>query len=201
MIVDDCGEYVVAWKEHGELAHGSVDPRRPHFLGRISALLGESLFLVHRLDVPTAGLVVLARTQESCAHLQRIWQGPGVRKIYEAWIEGGPLAECPALWKDFLRVEKHSGREKTVPVRSGGQVAMTHLLQQRVMGEGTQLRLELGTGRKHQLRAQCALRGHPIRGDVEYGARPWAQAGIALTCIEIHIDYLGTGEARVHTRG
>jgi 23S rRNA pseudouridine1911/1915/1917 synthase len=125
---------------------------------------------VHRLDRPTSGVVLLARTSKAAARLSEQFRDGTVDKRYWAVVEG----PCPAdagEWTDTLRKDD---RRNVVDVvgraTPGGREAR---LQFRVLGRArgtTTLELRPITGRGHQLRVQLAARGLPIVGDRKYGA-------------------------------
>src|SRR5206468_9878568 len=99
-------------------------------------------------------------------------------KTYWALVEGEVTAE-EATWTDHLK--KIEGEPRTIVVDhtdAAGTVAILHyFVVQRLVG-GTLLEIELETGRTHQIRVQCASRGHPVLGDEMYGSAqpfgPWS---------------------------
>ncbi len=123
--------------------------------------------LVHRLDRPTSGVVLLARTSKGADRLSRQFREGTIRKIYWAVVEGTPDAKS-GEWHDRL-LKDESRNVVHVDVR--GQEA--HLTYQVIEQRGTTSLIELipTTGRSHQLRVQLASRGLPIVGDLKYGAK------------------------------
>jgi 23S rRNA pseudouridine1911/1915/1917 synthase len=124
--------------------------------------------LVHRLDRPTSGVVLLARTSKGAERLSRQFREGTVRKVYRAVVEGVPDAEA-GEWEDQLL--KDEARNVVQVVERGGQQAR---LSYRVIerhGAFSTVELVPTTGRSHQLRVQLASRGLPIVGDKKYGAR------------------------------
>jgi 23S rRNA pseudouridine1911/1915/1917 synthase len=129
------------------------------------------LGLVHRLDRPTSGVVLLAKTSKAAARLSEQFRSGQIAKVYLAAVEGGP-AEQEGEWTDTLvkdharnvvRVSQHDSNEGSV-----ARVAFRVLVQK---ANTTLLELRPLTGRSHQLRVQLASRGMPIVGDIKYGAR------------------------------
>jgi 23S rRNA pseudouridine1911/1915/1917 synthase len=126
------------------------------------------LGLVHRLDRPASGLMVLARTSKAASRLVQQFSERSVEKVYMAWLEGTPPHE--ATWEDHL---SKLDREVRV-VDSGAPGAKRASLSLQTIGTygGCSLvAIRLHTGRAHQIRVQCASRGFPLVGDLRYGAR------------------------------
>lgn len=131
-------------------------------LNRLESEFGE-LFAVHRLDMETSGLVVLARDLGTLGELQKLFACRAVEKVYEALLLGCPDAGAGRI-EDGLESESN-GRYRVGP---DGKFAVTEF---RVL-DREQARVELKplTGRSHQLRVHCAESlGCPIQGDTLYG--------------------------------
>ncbi len=128
------------------------------------------LGLLHRLDRPAGGLLVMARTSKAAARLSDQFRRRIPLKRYFAVIEG-IVDESSGLCEDYLR--KDSIKRKTFRVPSESAGAKFARLQWRrlaVSGGMSLLEVALDTGRPHQIRAQLAARGMPLLGDVKYGA-------------------------------
>lgn len=127
--------------------------------------------VVHRLDRPVAGLVVFARTGKALERMNRMFRDGEVHKTYWALVQGRP-SRPEALLEDWLVSD---GRmNKTFVTESGREGAKLARLSYRTIANGdryTLLEVRLLTGRKHQIRAQLANIGCPVRGDLKYGAR------------------------------
>ncbi len=124
------------------------------------------LGLVHRLDRPASGVVVLARTSKAAARLSEQFRSRTPEKDYLAIVEGS----CPGagIRRDVLGAD-HAGVVRVVEDGAGKGAE----LQWRHVAEADGLSLlavRLKTGRKHQIRVQLAAMGHPILGDFRYGA-------------------------------
>ena len=131
--------------------------------------------LVHRLDQPVSGVVVLARTSKAAARLSEQFRKGTVVKTYWAIVEGF-LEPDAGVWRDrltkdrarnFVRVVDQTADEDDEDSR---EAELTY----RVLGRGSNtclLELVPRTGRGHQLRVQLASRGLPIIGDLKYGAK------------------------------
>ncbi len=123
--------------------------------------------LVHRLDRPTSGVVLLARTSKAASRLSAQFHEGTIEKLYWAIVEGS-LAADEGTWVD--RLVKDRGSNTSRAVEGEGREARVDF---RVLGRGggtTWIELRPATGRSHQLRVQLASRGLPILGDLKYGA-------------------------------
>lgn len=147
------------------------------------------LFIVHRLDRETSGLLVFAKSGEAKRRLQAQFEARNVERRYVALVEGA-VHDNEGTLRSRLR-EDRSLRVRRARTRSEGREAITRY---RVIERGsatTLLELALVTGRRGQIRAQLAALGHPIVGDQAYGARhdPLRRLGL-------HATRLGFGHPR-----
>lgn len=138
------------------------------------------IFVVHRIDLPTSGLLVFARTAAANRALSERFRVHDVDRAYLAVLEGRVADE-----------------QFTVRAPVGGKDAVSHLAVERRLGDrATLVRVRLETGRTHQIRIHAAHLGHPVLGDPAYG-RP---TDIDPPRLALHATRLGfahpvTGEA------
>ncbi len=147
----------------------------------------QQAFIVHRLDRETSGLMIFARSETIQAALQNNWRG--VTKRYLAIVKGIPVEESGTL-KDHL-LESRSLRVHRVA--QGGEIAITQYRMIGRYGTNALLELTLETGRKHQIRVQLAIRGHPIIGDRKYGERKDPTRRLALHSSELKLRHPVSG--------
>ena len=135
------------------------------------ALGSPELELVNRLDRPVGGLVVRASSATLSA-LNNAFSERRVRKLYRAVVEGVVGPEDVVQLEHAIGHDTRSHKARTVPAPGDG--ARTVRLKVRVLGRAeryTLVEIEPDGGAFHQIRAQLSSWGHPIKGDVKYGAR------------------------------
>jgi 23S rRNA pseudouridine1911/1915/1917 synthase len=142
------------------------------------------VFVVHRLDRETSGLVVLARSAAAKAALQAQFRARTAERVYVAMVEGVVRDAAGTLTARL--VEDRSLRVRPAPAARAGREAITRYRVLERSGDTTLLELTLVTGRRAQIRTQLADVGHPIVGDRTYGAR---RAGAPRLCL--HATRLG----------
>jgi 23S rRNA pseudouridine1911/1915/1917 synthase len=127
------------------------------------------LFIVHRLDRETSGLIVFAKTPEAKRKMQEQFEHRAVERVYVAVVDG-QVREASGVLRDLL-AEERALRVRPTRDRHRGKEAITayRVLERR--RETTVLELTLTTGRRGQIRAQLADLGHPVVGDRRYGSR------------------------------
>jgi 23S rRNA pseudouridine1911/1915/1917 synthase len=132
--------------------------------------------LVHRLDRDVSGVVVLARTSKAASRLSAALRERRVEKLYRALVEGSlPLGERREVTHGYL---ERGETVELVPAETPGAKRAELRFEVRAVARGLSLlAVELGTGRKHQIRRQLAALGHPLVGDLRYGARSQRPAG------------------------
>jgi len=137
------------------------------------------LHAIHRLDKPVSGVVVFAKTSKALSRLQASFRNKECRKIYLAWIEGILEAEADTL-EDYLVHGDHQALKAGI---SDPEAKLCRLHYRKIVAKNqrTLIKIELETGRYHQIRAQFGFRGYPVVGDKKYGSKQLFQQGrIAL---------------------
>jgi 23S rRNA pseudouridine1911/1915/1917 synthase len=158
--------------------------------------------LLHRLDRPTSGVVLLAKTSKAAGRLSAQFRAGTIAKVYWAIVEGG-LSEDEGEWVDRLQKDRRINRSRIADEGDAeGKHARVAFRVLERWGDATKLELRPSTGRSHQLRVQLARRGLPIAGDAKYGAmtRILAQDGrarIALHARGLTFNHPTRGEAIV----
>ncbi len=136
---------------------------------------GSDWGAVHRLDRETSGLLLIARNQETYDFFRKQFSSNFVEKEYTALVRGAvkgngkidhPIGTDP---KSAKRVKVYKNRKEAI--RHKAQEAVTLYKPIHVIGETTLLRIQIKTGRRHQIRSHLASAGYPIVGDRVYGSK------------------------------
>lgn len=145
------------------------------------------LGLVHRLDRPTSGVMVLARTSDAARVLSRQFRERTVQKEYLAVVEGA--LRGIGSWSDYIAKLDRQPQTVSAEHPEGKHAALDWQALHTGAGR-TLLRLQLHTGRPHQIRLQAAERGHPVVGDMRYGAsESWRAGEIVLHHAVLRLDH------------
>jgi 23S rRNA pseudouridine1911/1915/1917 synthase len=144
--------------------------------------------VVHRLDVGTTGLLVVAKSEHAYSVLKRAFREREVQKIYHAVVQGhlDPLRgtiEAP--------IDRHPTHDYKFAVVSRGRPSVTHYDTLEAFPSASLVRVLLETGRTHQIRVHFASLHHPCVGDLTYGADPALAARLGLSRQWLHARELG----------
>ncbi|WP_304736074.1 RluA family pseudouridine synthase [Duncaniella muris] len=129
----------------------------------------NKLFIVHRLDRDTSGLMVFAKNQEAKDKLQHNWNNMVIARKYLAVVEGRPESEEGEV-RSYLAENSHFEVYSTDKPEEG-QLAVTRYRTLRSRNGYSLMEVSLDTGRKNQIRVHMKDLGHPIAGDRRYGAK------------------------------
>ena len=143
------------------------EPGSPYLVKILESSHGK-IWVVHRLDKITSGVMVFARTAEAHRHLNRQFEKHTIEKIYHAIVNGNPH------WNTYttrLPLRANVGhKHRTIVDKRLGKPSITHLRVLQRFTSHCLLEINLETGRTHQVRVHAAALGYPILGDTLYGA-------------------------------
>ncbi len=190
-IVYDDDDIVVVDKPSGVAAHPSVGWEGPTVLGALAAAgfriattgAAERQGVVHRLDVGTSGLMVVAKTERAYTALKRAFKEREVDKIYHAVVQGHPDPLAGTIDAPIGRHPSHSWKFAVTP---SGKDSITHYETLEAFPRAALVEVHLETGRTHQIRVHMAAHRHPCVGDPLYGSDPTISAQLGLTRQWLH---------------
>ena len=203
-VIHDDDDIIVIDKPAGVAAHPSIGWEGPTVLGALAAAgyrvstsgAAERAGIVHRLDVGTSGLMVVAKSERAYTELKRQFHDREVGKIYHAVVQGHP---DPSSGTIDAPIGRHPGASWRFAITADGKPSITHYETLEAFPYASLLEIELETGRTHQIRVHMAAQRHPCAGDAMYGADPTISARLGLTRQWLHAKRLtfthpGSGE-------
>ena len=168
-VIYEDNNLIILNKPVGLPVHGGTGVR----LGAIEALRGirlqdKTLELAHRLDRDTSGALLVAKNRQSLLALQTALQHHKVTKIYLALLLGTLKQTSQTISLPLKKQRPQAGKHQ-VKIDSEGKFALTHVKQLAVFKETCLCKIQIKTGRTHQIRVHTQQIGHPIIGDNKYG--------------------------------
>jgi len=127
------------------------------------------LGVVHRLDRPTSGIVIFARTSKALERLNKMLREKSVHKTYWAIVKNAPEEEKDTLIHYLKKNPKNNKSTAYRKETDGSKKAILHYRLKQKFDNYSLLEIDLETGRHHQIRCQLASMGCPIKGDLKYG--------------------------------
>lgn len=149
--------------------------------------------IVHRLDVGTSGVMVVAKTEQAYSVLKDAFRERTPLKTYHALVQGLP---DPHEGTIDAPIGRHPGHDWRFAVLEGGREARTHYRLLEAFGSASLMDITLETGRTHQIRVHFSALGHPCAGDLTYGADPQLASNLGLTRQWLHATELGITHPR-----
>ncbi len=197
IIIYEDNHLIAAYKRSGQTVQPepgkpqSLEEEVKHYL-KEKYLKAGAVFLgvIHRIDMPVSGLVLFARTSKALIRMNEIFHDRAVQKVYLAKVQGKPGKQTELLTHWLRRDEnKNFTKAFTSEVKSSQLAKLTYELL-KTNGKESLLKIDLHTGRKHQIRAQLSAMGCPVVGDVKYGAGvPLKDQSIALQSYSLSFEH------------
>jgi 23S rRNA pseudouridine1911/1915/1917 synthase len=204
VVVHDDDDLVVVDKPIGVAAHPSPGWTGPTVVGGLAAAgfrvstsgAAERQGVVHRLDVGTSGLMVVAKSERAYTVLKRAFKERTVEKTYHAMVQGHPDPLRGTVDAPIDRDPRHDYKWAVV---AGGKPSVTHYDTLEAHRAASLLEIALETGRTHQIRVHMAALRHPCVGDLTYGADPTLAARLRLGrqwlhAVRLAFDHPGSGD-------
>ncbi|MFP5335047.1 MAG: RluA family pseudouridine synthase [Actinomycetes bacterium] len=195
-VVHDDEDIVVVDKPVGVAAHSSPGWSGTTVVGGLAAAgytiatsgAAERQGVVHRLDVGTSGLMVVAKSEVAYSRLKRAFKERTVDKVYHALVQGHP---DPLEGTIDAPIGRHPQHDWRWAVTAAGKPSVTHYEVVEAFRAASLVEVHLETGRTHQIRVHFAALRHPCVGDLTYGADPVLAKRLGLTRQWLHAVRLG----------
>ncbi|HET9139181.1 RluA family pseudouridine synthase [Actinophytocola sp.] len=189
-------DIVVVDKPVGVAAHPSPGWTGPTVIGGLAAAgiristsgAAERQGVVHRLDVGTTGVMVVAKSEHGYTELKRAFKERTVDKIYHALVQGHP---DPSVGTIDAPIDRHPRHDYKFAVVASGKPSITHYEVLEAFRAASLVDVRLETGRTHQIRVHFAALHHPCVGDLTYGADPVLARRLGVTRQWLHAHTLG----------
>ncbi len=173
-IIYEDENYLIINKKAGWICHKTVDKNRSNLSDAANAFIKNrdktnqqvNLYLIHRLDVWTSGVIIFNKDKDLNKELQELFNSRNIKKSYEAIVYG--KLDSEKTLENFLKENKSLKKSKMEVVKSGGKKAITEVIPINTDNGFSLVKLNILTGRKHQIRAQLQHAGFPIVGDKLY---------------------------------
>ncbi len=165
-IVAETDDYVAISKPAGMLTlPDRHDAELESLRGWMQKHFGK-IWVVHRLDKETSGLILFGKNEEAHAYFSKLFESREVKKIYRGIVLGKPLQESGSV---DAPLAEHPAKNGTMVVFKKGKPSLTDYAVLKSWNQYSLLEFNLHTGRTHQIRVHCKHLGHPLACDIFYG--------------------------------
>lgn len=188
-IIHEDNDLIVINKDAGVLSMASKSPKDRNAYRQLTDYVkfehpGNRIFIIHRLDRDTSGVMIYAKSEEVKDKLQENWHTHVKKRLYTALVEGEVPVQSDTISSWLNETTAH--RMYSTEHDEGGKHAVTHFKKMKSNGEYSLLEVELETGRKNQIRVHMQDIGHPVVGDRKYGSKknPIRRLGLHASTLE-----------------
>jgi 23S rRNA pseudouridine1911/1915/1917 synthase len=195
-VIYEDNHIIAVYKPSGMLVQGDfsrditlIDVVRKYLAVNYDKSGNVYLGLVHRLDKPASGLVIFAKTSKGASRLSKQFREHSIIKVYYAMVEGKIKRGIEQTLKSYLIRDKDITKvDKQSPESKYAELTYQCIKSD---GKNSLLKVQLVTGRKHQIRSQLSAIGYPIVGDIKYRAKSQLdnKGAIALICKSISFTH------------
>jgi 23S rRNA pseudouridine1911/1915/1917 synthase len=196
IVLHEDDDVIVVDKPVGVAVHPSPGWTGPTVVGGLAAAgiriatsgAAERQGVVHRLDVGTTGVMVVAKSESAYSALKHAFKERTVDKLYHALVQGHP---DPIKGTIDAPIDRHPKHDYKFAVMANGKPSITHYEVVEAFRAASLLDVHLETGRTHQIRVHFSALRHPCVGDLTYGADPSLAKRLGVTRQWLHARTLG----------
>ena len=183
-IIFEDSDFLILNKPSGVPSHAAVDNIKDNSLYQVEQALQVKLMITHRLDTLTEGLIVYGKTKRFVNDFNKQITSRLIQKKYVALVETTKI--LPEKLIHYMESSPRAPKKVTEFHQENSALCELEILEQKVDTNSSWIKINLLTGRTHQIRAQVSAMGAPILGDTLYGSQiPWKTNAIALRACEI----------------
>ncbi|MCB9308696.1 MAG: RluA family pseudouridine synthase [Lewinellaceae bacterium] len=197
-IIDETDDFFVVFKRYG-IPVQVTDNEQMDLEGFLNAKFGGKVHVLNRIDQPVSGLVIFGKTREFTRIFTELLKNREVKKTYIALVSGNPNKQTTTLTH---YIKKLHNRAMTSDEALDDDYKLAELEYTLIQSFDNYhaLKVDLKTGRFHQIRAQMATMGMPIKGDLKYGSRrPNLDRSIGLLSYKLEFIHPKTGKHYAYT--
>jgi 23S rRNA pseudouridine1911/1915/1917 synthase len=196
IIIHEDDDIIVVDKPVGVAVHPSPGWTGPTVVGGLAAAgrrvatsgAAERQGVVHRLDVGTTGVMVVAKSESAYSALKHAFKERTVDKVYHAIVQGHP---DPIKGTIDAPIDRHPKHDYKFAVMNSGKPSITHYEVMEAFRAASLVEVHLETGRTHQIRVHFSALHHPCVGDLTYGADPTLSKRLGVSRQWLHARQLG----------
>lgn len=201
-ILHEDDDIIVINKEAGLLSVAAKNPDEDTAYRQVTDYVKEDnrknrIYIVHRLDRDTSGVMLFAKSEAVKNTLQKSWSTLVEQRVYTALVEGE--VKKPADTITSWLTESKSTQVYSSSYDNGGKLAVTNYRKIKSKQNYSLLEVELETGRKNQIRVHMQSIGHPVAGDTKYGAKTNPLKRLGLHATTLSVTHPRTGEVHTYT--
>jgi 23S rRNA pseudouridine1911/1915/1917 synthase len=197
-IIDETQDYIVILKKHG-IAVQATDKDVDDLETSLNARYKEKVHVLNRIDQPVTGLVIFGKNKEFSAAFTELLKERAVTKTYLALVAGNPESGTTEL-KHYIKKLHNRAMTADEKVDENFKEAVLQYTLLQSFDNYHLLKIDLKTGRFHQIRAQLATMEMPIKGDLKYGSRrPNLDRSICLLSYKLEFVHPFTSQKHSYT--
>lgn len=197
-ILDEQEDFIIVYKHHG-IAVQATDIKQNDIEGQLKEKFGKNIFVLNRIDQPVSGLVIFGKNKRFAELFTEMLKSRVVKKTYLALVSGHPNAQ-PTELTHYIKKLHNRAMTADEQIDDNYKEAILNYTLLQSFDKYHLLKIDLKTGRFHQIRAQMATMELTIKGDLKYGSkRPNIDKSIGLLSYKLAFTHPDTGKEYKYT--
>lgn len=197
-ILDEQEDFIIVYKHHG-IAVQATDIKQNDIEGQLKEKFGKNIFVLNRIDQPVSGLVIFGKNKRFAELFTEMLKGRVVKKTYLALVSGHPNTH-PTELTHYIKKLHNRSMTADEQIDDNYKEAILNYTLLQSFDKYHLLKIDLKTGRFHQIRAQMATMELTIKGDLKYGSkRPNIDKSIGLLSYKLAFTHPDTGKEYNYT--